>query len=70
MILHKNLVLLRLSGPHERSELAALVPLERYLIGELSPLELLIDPAQLKSLLDAMEARGLRALVRRWSGRG
>ena len=70
MILHKNLVLLRLSGPHERAELTTLVPLERYVIGELSPLELLIDPAQLKALLEAMEGRGLRALVRRWSAKG
>lgn len=67
MIVHKNLVLLKLSSHHERSELAALVPIERFIIGEISPLELLIDPAQLKGLLEMMEARGLKALVRRWS---
>lgn len=65
MILHKNLVLLRLAGPSERAELRALIDVEHYVVGELSPTELLIDPANLRKVLEAMEVRGIKPLVRK-----
>ena len=65
MILHKNLVVLRLAGPAERSELRALIDVESFVVGELSPTELLIDPANLKRVIEAMEGRGIKPLVRK-----
>lgn len=65
MILHKNLVLLRLAGLSERAELRALIDVDHYVVGELSPTELLIDPANLRKVLEAMELRGIKPLVRK-----
>lgn len=70
MIQHRNMALLRLAGSAERAELDALVCLERFVIKELSPTEILIDPTQVKLLTERMEARGLRPMVRRWRPEG
>jgi hypothetical protein len=66
MIQHRNLALLRLAGSAERAELDALVGLERFIVHEFSPTELVIDPTQMKLLVERMEARGIRPMVRRW----
>ena len=62
---HRGALLLQLASAAERAELQALVGLEPFVVGELSPLELLIDPQRLRELLDRMEERGIRPLMSR-----
>jgi len=64
-ILHKNLALLRVTEPSVVEEIRAVLPLEEYLLGQLSPTELVVDPLKLKGLLELLEARGMAALVKR-----
>ncbi len=64
-ILHRNLAMLTVSDPGLLDAIRAVVPLEDHVLGWLSPTEAVIDPAQLRALLDALEAAGMGALVRR-----
>lgn len=64
-ILHRNLALLRVTEPGVVDEIRAVLPLEEYVVGSLSPTELLVDPHRLKGLLELLEARGMAALVKR-----
>ena len=66
-ILHRNLAVLRVADAIVLHELRMLVPIEEYVLGEVSPTELVIDPARLRALLDLLEARGLSAMIRRVS---
>lgn len=66
-ILHRNLAVLRVADANVLHELRTLVPIEEYVLGEVSPTELVIDPARLRALLDLLEARGLSAMIRRVS---
>ena len=64
-ILHKNLAMLKVSDPHIIEEGRAVLPLDDFVLGQLSPTELLIDPQRLRELLQRLDARGLSALVRK-----
>ena len=46
-------------------EVRAVLPLDDFVLGQLSPTELLIDPQRLRELLQRLDARGLSALVRK-----
>jgi hypothetical protein len=64
-ILHRNLALLRVVDVGVLDEIRAVAPLDDYVLGSLSPTEILVDPQRLKSLLEVLEARGMAALVKR-----
>jgi glycine/D-amino acid oxidase-like deaminating enzyme len=64
-VLHHNVALLRVADPGVIEEIRAVLPLDAYVVGWISPTEAVLDPAELKTLLEALEARGLGALVRR-----
>lgn len=63
--LHRNVVILTVEDPKVLEEIRLVAPLEEALVGWLSPTEAVLDPARLKGVLDALEARGVPALVRR-----
>lgn len=65
MILHKNLAVLEVAEPGLLDVLRATVPLDVWVLGWLSPTEAILDPARLREALDALEAAGMAALVRR-----
>lgn len=67
-LIHRNLALLEVSSPEVLSEIRAVVPLESYVLGTVSETQLIIEPARIKDLREALEARGLSALVRRRGG--
>jgi hypothetical protein len=64
-ILHRNLAVLTVAEPGLIEAIRAVVPLEEHVLGWLSPTEAVIDPAHLRALLDALDAAGMGALVRR-----
>lgn len=64
-VLHKNLPLLRVADEATLAELKLLVPLDRYVVAEVSPLELVLDPGKVRELTELLESRGMSALVRR-----
>lgn len=64
-ILHHNVAVLRVADPGVFDEIRAVLPLDVHVIGWISPTEAVLDPSELKPLLDALEARGMGALVRR-----
>lgn len=57
--------MLRVSDPRVFDEIRAVVSLEDHLLGWISPTEAVVDPMSLRMLLDALEARGMRALVKK-----
>lgn len=64
-ILHHNVAVLRVADSGVFDEIRAVLPLDVHVIGWISPTEAVLDPSELKPLLDALEARGMGALVRR-----
>lgn len=64
-VLHRNVALLRVADAQALAEIRALVPLDTYVIGELSPTELVIDPSRVRALVELLENRGLTALIRK-----
>lgn len=65
LILHKNVALLRVSDPEALREMELLVSIDDFVIGRISPTELVIDPSRVKGLVQLLESRGLAPLVRR-----
>jgi hypothetical protein len=65
VILHKNLAVLEVADVGLLDVLRATVPLDSWIVGWLSPTEAILDPARLREALDALEAAGMAALVRR-----
>ncbi len=65
MTIHRNLAVLRVAEPHTFDEIRAVAPLDAAVLGWVSPTEAVLDPQRLKALLDALEAKGMAALVRR-----
>jgi hypothetical protein len=63
--LHRNVAVLRVADAQALAELRALVPLENFVLGEIAPNELVLDPNRVRELQEALEARGLSPLVRR-----
>lgn len=66
-MVHKNLAVLRVSDPHVFEEIRAVLPLDEHLLGWISPTEAVVDPASLRWLLDTLELKGMKALVRKAS---
>ena len=64
-ILHKNLAILRVTEARVLDEIRAVVPLLDYSLGILSETEVIVDPSRLRELREALDARGLQALVKR-----
>lgn len=64
-ILHKNLAILRVSEARVLDEIRAVIPLQDYCLGVVSETEVIVDPARLRELREALESRGLQALVKR-----
>ena len=64
-ILHKNVALLRVSDAEALREMELLVSIEEFVIGRVSPTELVVDPSRVKALVELLESRGLVPMVRR-----
>lgn len=65
MIAHQDVALLRVSDPSVLAEIRAVVPLDDYVLGWISPTEAVIDPASIRALQEGLDARGIAALVMR-----
>jgi hypothetical protein len=65
VIAHRDVALLRVSDPSVLAEIRAVVPLDDYVLGWISPTEAIIDPASLRALQEGLEGRGIAALVKR-----
>lgn len=64
-IVHRNVAVLRVSDAEALREMELLVNIDDFIIGRISPTELVVDPARVKALVDLLESRGLAPLVRR-----
>lgn len=65
-VLHRNVAVLRVADPGVLDEIRAVYPaLDVHVLGWISPTEAVLDPAELKPMLDTLDARGMGALVRR-----
>jgi len=64
-IAHRNVALLQVSDPAVLDEIAAVVPLEGYVLGRISATELVIDPARLGELTSRLSEHGLPPLVKK-----
>lgn len=64
-IVHKNLAVIRVADPHVFEEIRAVLPLDDFVLGALSPTEALIDPRRMRELVSRLEQRGLTTLVRK-----
>jgi hypothetical protein len=64
-VIHHNLAVLRVADPGVFDEIRAVLPLDNHVIGWISSTEAVLDPQELRPFLDALEARGMGALVRR-----
>ena len=64
-IVHRNLAILRVEDPHVFEEIRALLDLDEYIIGQLSPTELAVDPKRVRQLDEALNAVGVHPLLRR-----
>jgi hypothetical protein len=64
-IVHHNLALLEVADPKVLDELRALLPLEDYVLGQLSDTELIVDPRRVRELVERLESRGLAPLVKK-----
>jgi hypothetical protein len=65
MIAHTNVAVLRVADAHVIEEIRAVLPLDDYVLGQLSETELVVDPRRLKELSELLESKGLAALVKR-----
>jgi len=63
--LHRNLVLIQVDDREALAEIEALARLSDFQIAELSPTEILIEPDQLKILLERMDKAGIRPVFKR-----
>jgi hypothetical protein len=70
MTVHRNVAVLRVADPHTFDEIRAIAPLDDHVIGWISPTEAVLDPLRLRGLLDALDARGMGAMVRRGTAEG
>ena len=70
MIVHRNVAVLRVADPHTFDEIRAVAPLDDHIIGWISPTEAVLDPLRMRGLLDALDARGMGAMVRRGAAEG
>lgn len=64
-VVHRNLAVLQVADPEVLRELEIMLPLGTWVIGRLSPTELLVDPRKVKDLSERLEAHGLAPLLRR-----
>jgi len=67
-VLHRNVAIMRVADPTVLREVRALVPLEGFVVGEISPTELVVDPSRLRALTELLESRGMSPLIRRLTG--
>ena len=65
-VIHRNVAVLRVADPGVLDEIRAVYPaLDVHILGWIAPTEAVLDPSELKPLLDAFVAMGMGALVRR-----
>lgn len=64
-IVHRNVAVLKVEDAAVFREIRAVVELDAHVMGWVSPTEAVLDPARLKALLSALDAKGLTPLVRR-----
>lgn len=67
-IVHRNVALLRVADPHVLAEIRAVLPLDDFCLGVLSPTELVLDPQRLRELVSRLDARGMAPLVKKLVG--
>ena len=64
-ILHRDVAVLKVEDPNVFDEIRAILPLEDYVLGELSDTELVVDPRRVKELAAQLQRRGLTPLVKK-----
>lgn len=64
-ILHRNVTLLRVEGPEILAEIRALVDLSGFVVAQLDPVTLIVDPARTGALAQALGDAGLAPLVQK-----
>jgi len=64
-ILHRDVAVLKVEDPSVFDEIRAVVPLEDFVLGELSDTELVIDPRRVGELRARLESRGMAPLVKK-----
>jgi hypothetical protein len=62
---HRGLAVLRVSDARVFDEIRAVLPFDEHVLGWISPTEAIVDPSTLRSLLDQLDGRGMKALVKR-----
>jgi hypothetical protein len=69
-IAHRHVAVLKVADPKVLDEVRAILPLDQYVIGVVSPTELIIDPSRLGQLASALAERGMAPLMKRARGQG
>ncbi len=64
-ILHRDVAVLQVEDPQVFDEIRAVLPLEDYVLGQLSETELVVDPRRVKELAARLESRGMTPLVKK-----
>ena len=64
-ILHRDVAVLKVEDPGVFDEIRAVLPLEDYVLGQLSETELVIDPRRVGELAASLERRGMTPLVKK-----
>ncbi len=64
-VLHKNVAVLRVSDADALREMELVVSIEPFVLGRISPTEIIVDPSRVKALVELLESRGIAPLVRR-----
>ena len=64
-VLHKNVAVLRVRVADALREMELVVSIEPFVLGRISPTEIIVDPSRVKALVELLESRGIAPLVRR-----
>ena len=64
-ILHRDVAVLKVEDPGVFDEIRAVLPLEDFVLGQLSDTELVIDPRRVRELSARLEGRGMTPLVKK-----
>ena len=64
-IVHKGVVLLRVTEPGVIDEIRAFHPIDDIILGWISETEMVVDPAGFKDLVEKLESSGLAPLITR-----
>jgi len=65
VVVHNNVALLQVESLEILSEIRSTVPLDEFVVGQVSPTELIVNPKKIAELNKLLSAAGLQPLLRK-----